>query len=922
MVNKVSRRRVLKGTGAAMLAAASGLSLNTLTATQAPARPDYAGWQQMLRDRTGFDRRTRGAHLVNCTGACPHFIYVRDGVVVRSEQSADLPSFPGLPDSNPRGCAKGVCGVDYLYGAQRLKYPLIRTGERGEGRWRRASWDEALQLIADKIVTAAVRDGPDATSVFCPGPAVAPVAFAAGHRFAHLVGAHAHTFFDWYGDHPPGQTQTLGVQCDTAETADWYNARLLIFWGSNPLETRIPDAHYLTEAALNGTRLVTIAPDYNATATKSHRWLHPRPGTDLALALGMAEVIVREGLYDAAVIREQTDMPLLVRGDTRRFLREADLVTGGAPDRFYAWDRRSQRPVAMKGCWADPAPAAEGSPFLGRDTRGFADGTLALGDLDPALEGRFRVTLRDGRSVEVRPVFDLYKAELLSSHSPDKAAALCGVAPAAIVRLARDYAAARPAMIVSGAGINHWYHGDILLRALHFLAALTGNVGVPGGGVNHYTGQWKSVLLSGLNALAFPTGTARQRFCQTTIWTFVHAEAPAAGLDGGAAALRHSLATGQMPLYPRDGRAPRVFIAYRGNFLNQAKGQGHVLRTLWPKLDLVVDINIRMDTTALYSDVVLPAAHWYEKTDLNMTEEHGFLITTEPAIQPLWEAKSEWEIFRLLSAKVAAVATARGVARLVDTEFAWERDLAGLEDQYTDGGRLVTGEQAAQFLLDRSGNGADLAGVRSDRPRRLVSAFTSPAADDVPYVPFQYFTRLKKPWPTLTGRQQFYLDHPVFLDAGLELPVYRAPLDADPYPLRFNTPHGRLSVHSTWRDNPQMLRLGRGGPVAIVAPGEAARRGLTDDDWAEIHNDHGRIVCRIKIRPGEPAGRVTMNHAPELYMDLIEGGAQSLCPIRINPTQLVGDYGHLVFRPNYYGPSGNQRDVRVEMRRYTGPIPA
>ncbi|MEO5335854.1 MAG: molybdopterin-dependent oxidoreductase [Magnetospirillum sp. WYHS-4] len=931
-MDEVSRRRFLQAAGAATLAAAGagGLSLRTLAAVRNPGGTDYPGWQQQLRDRFGFDRRARVAHLVNCTGACPHFVYVKDGVVVRSEQSADLPAFPGLPDMNPRGCAKGPCGVDYLYGPQRLKYPLIRVGERGQGKWRRASWDEALELIAEKTVQAMVHHGPDTTSVFCPGPAVAPVAFAAGHRFAHLIGAHAHTYFDWYGDHPTGQTQTLGVQCDTAETADWYNARMLVFWGSNPVETRIPDAHFMTEAALNGTRVVTITPDYNGTSSKSHLWLHPHPGTDVALALGMAQVILRDNLYDAASLREQTDMPFLVREDTRTFLREADMVDGGAPGRFYAWDRRTDALAVMKGSWADPAPPSAGSPFLGRDTRGFPDGTLALGDIDPALEGRFRVTLKDGRKIEVRPVFDRYKVQLMSSYTPEKAERLCGVPAATIVRLARDYATTRPAMIVTGAGVAHWFHGDVLLRTLHFLAALTGSVGVPGGGVNHYTGQWKSVLLTGLNELAFPTGRDRQRFCQTTIWTYVHGEVR----DGLARIgrdpeqhLRQSLATGQMPLYPRKGRRPRVFIVYRGNFLNQAKGQQYVLKNLWPKLDLVVDINIRMDTTALYSDVVLPAAHWYEKTDLNMTEEHGFLIASEPAIAPLWEAKSEWDIFRLLSAKVSEVARRHGVERLLDDEFDWNRDLGRLEESFTDGGRLAACGQAAQFLLDHASRAEGvaprpLADVCSSRPQRLPGAFTSPVNGQEPYVPFQYFTRHKKPWPTLTGRQQFYLDHPVFLEAGLELPVYRPPLEADPYPLRFNTPHGRLSVHSTFRDNPQMLRLGRGGPVAIVSPQDAARRGLSDNDWAEIHNDHGRIVCRIKTRSGEPAGRVTMVHAPEMYMDLIEGGSQSVCPVRLNPTQLVGDYGHLVFRPNYYGPSGNQRDVRVEIRRYTGPIPA
>ena len=84
---------------------------------------------------------------------------------------------------------------------------------------------------------------------------------------------------------------------------------------------------------------------------------------------------------------------------------------------------------------------------------------------------------------------------------------------------------------------------------------------------------------------------------------------------------------------------------------------------------------------------------------------------------------------------------------------------------------------------------------------------------------------------------------------------------------------------------------------------------------------HGRVICRVKIRRGEQAGRVSMWHTPELYMDLIEGSTQSVLPVRINPTSLVGNYGHLVFRPNYYGPGGVQRDSRVEVKRYLGATP-
>jgi complex iron-sulfur molybdoenzyme family reductase subunit alpha len=106
-----------------------------------------------------------------------------------------------------------------------------------------------------------------------------------------------------------------------------------------------------------------------------------------------------------------------------------------------------------------------------------------------------------------------------------------------------------------------------------------------------------------------------------------------------------------------------------------------------------------------------------------------------------------------------------------------------------------------------------------------------------------------------------------------------------------------------------------------MAPADAKIRGIKDNDWVEIWNDHGRVICRVKVRKGEQNGRVSMWHTPELYMDLIEGSSQSVLPVRIAPTHLVGNYGHLVFKPNYYGPGGTQRDARVEVKRYTGATP-
>ena len=889
---------------------------------------EYSGWENFHRAQWTWDKKTRGAHLVNCTGACPHFVYTKNGVVMREEQSKDILPFPNVPEYNPRGCNKGECGHDYMYGPHRVKYPLIRVGQRGEGKWRRASWDEALDIIADKVVDTLKNHAPDCISVYSPLPAVAPVSFAAGHRFAHYIGAHAHTFFDWYGDHPTGQTQTAGVQGDSAECADWFNAKYVLLWGANPAQTRIPDAHFLSEAQLNGAKVVSISPDYNSSGIKADKWIHPKSGTDGALAMGMAYVILKEKLYHAHGLKEQTDLSYLVRTDTKRFLREADVVAGGSKDKFYQWDSKTGKAVIPKGCWGDqPEVKAPPVAFMGRNTHTFPKGYIALGDLDPALEGKFTIPLLDGKSVEVRPVFEILKSRVMAENSPDKMEKVTGVPAKAIVELAREYATAKPAMIICGGGTQHWYYSDVLLRAMHLLTALTDNEGKNGGGMNHYIGQWKPVFVPGVVALSWPEGANKQRFCQTTIWTYVHAEVNDEMLSGGTGIdtekyLRHSIATGQMPNLPEQGRDPKVFFVYRGNFLNQAKGQKYVLENLWPKLELIVNTNIRMDSTALYSDIVLPSAHWYEKLDLNVAAEHTFINMTEPAIKPMWESKTDWQIFLALAKRVEMAAKRKNFEKFNDEKFKWVRDLSNLWNQMTMNGKLAEDEAAAQYVLDSApqSKGITLAMLR-EKPQRFKSNWTSPLEEGVPYTPFKNYIVDKKPWPTLTGRQQFYLDHETFFDMGVELPTYKAPIDADKFPLRFNTPHSRHSVHSTFKDNILLLRLQRGGPMVEISPADAQERGIKDNDWVEVWNSHGRVIVRCKVKKGEQNGRVSMWHTPELYMDLIEGSTQSVVPVRITPTHLVGNYGHLVFRPNYYGPGGTQRDARVQVKRYIGATP-
>ena len=236
-----TRRDFLKTMGQVSLVMLANGSIvtSTLAQTEDPMiQHNYTGWENFHREQWTWDKKTRGTHLVNCTGSCPHFVYTKNGVVMREEQSKDTPKLNGIPEYNPRGCNKGECASDYIYSPHRIKYPLIRVGERGEGKWRRVSWDEALEYAANGIVDTLKNDASDCISVYTPVPAVAPASFSAGHRFASFIGGHTHTFFDWYADHPTGQTQTQGLQGDTCETADWYNGRTILSRHAGPAPVR------------------------------------------------------------------------------------------------------------------------------------------------------------------------------------------------------------------------------------------------------------------------------------------------------------------------------------------------------------------------------------------------------------------------------------------------------------------------------------------------------------------------------------------------------------------------------------------------------------------------------------------------------------------------------------------------------------
>jgi anaerobic selenocysteine-containing dehydrogenase len=279
-------------------------------------------WSDRYRDRWKWDRVTWGSHEVDCYPAgCSWRVFTKNGKILREEQAGSFPQVePGIPDMNPMGCQKGACWSHCHYSPDRITHPLKRVGERGAGKFERVSWDEALTDIADAMLDAIEEQG--AESIITP---LTPELGAQPARlFSEALGLPSTDGNAEFQDFSPGWHITWGLFNPTSSMDDWFLAELTLIWHANPVYTNIQWYHYVAESRYNGGEVVTIAPDYSPSAIHADHHLPVRIGTDAALALAMCKVIIDAELYQKQFVQEQTDLPLLVRNDTGRFLRGSE----------------------------------------------------------------------------------------------------------------------------------------------------------------------------------------------------------------------------------------------------------------------------------------------------------------------------------------------------------------------------------------------------------------------------------------------------------------------------------------------------------------------------------------------------------------------------------------------------------------------
>jgi DMSO reductase family type II enzyme molybdopterin subunit len=877
--------------------------------------------------------------------------YLKDGKIVREESAAVFPAVEvGVPDMNPMGCQKGAAWSRMLEGQERVLYPLKRVGERGSGQWERVTWDQAATEIADAILDALDEVGPE--SIIAPsGCNFAPATGAARGRFLGSFGGLTTDVNAEMNDFAPGYYLTYGDMGPVSSVDDWFHAEVFITWFGNPNYTRIPFIHFVNEARYNGCEVVTIAPDFSPSAIHADYYVPVRVGSDAALALAMARVVVDEGLVNETFVKEQTDLPLLVNPATKRFLRESDLIEGGSDEQFYIWDTKADR----------AAPAGRG--------------TLFWEEADPALEGEFNVQGKDGR-ISVTTVFALM-SERLNEYSPERAAEISGVDPETIRMLARKIARKRTSILGALGGAGKLYHGDLIERSQLLLLALTGNWGKHGTGVR----VWLSGLFDGATTFGMKSKRGPEEVTRlldtrdAAMRALIHADPSLTPLIVGIEQAKRMPAVMVPPMtwwyhhvgfrdvwnrrewhdpsmkrafddyfeealakgwwagfdYPRKDQPTRVLIECGGNVMRRTRGgSGMLLEHLWPMLKMVVTLDVRMSTTALYSDFVLPCAQQYEKIGFCFSTTHTMNLTfSDKAVDPPGEAVHEWEAFRRLAEKLENRARARGVEPFTD-DRGGRRDPASAHTSYTRGGLFVDEEVIAdEMLRDSAITGTLPAGASLDMIRergilrwqglgispRSVAQATDPQPNET-YAPYRDHVEKGAPYPTLTRRAQFLIDHDWFIEADEHLPRHKdPPMSGGNYPFQLTSGHNRWSIHSDNTASDMMLNTHRGTPHIVINTRDAERLHIGDNDMVRVYNDQGEYHVPALLSPSPQPGQVVMYNGFDPYQFPGWSNPNDTEPGMIKWLHLAGGYGHLRYWATQWQPCPVMRGTRVGIEK-------
>jgi complex iron-sulfur molybdoenzyme family reductase subunit alpha len=962
-----NRRNFLKvsGLGAALVASQGALFGKNRVISVENGKENYPNTnytEEMYRSEFHYtygkkEEHGFAYHCVNCQGNCAWEIWSHNGVVTRENQSARYPVINAkIPDFNPRGCNKGVLHSQVMYEKDRILYPMKRVGERGAGKWKRVTWDEAGQEVAEKLWDVATdpKRGLDKLMVHAGTGLLTEGRRGGPLRFSTQIGAVRIYPSSYLGDMFTGASVAYG-EGNLGCTYDFqYTVDTAIMWGANPDNTRIPDAHFIWEGKYNGAKVIVITPEFNASARHADLWVPIKSGTDNILAMAVINDIIKNKKYMTGSIKTYTDLPFLVREDNKKLIRRTDIEGHGD----HLWEEEFYFMNNVDGKIAR-APGTEGN----KDNK-----SLRLKDhginIDPALEGRWEITVKEHgheKKVWVTTAFELLKAEAAKFDPanykaidvrPDSKGKtdfqkVTGVHPNIVTILADEFSKAEnnKVTVTTGFALNKIHNGVLNVWNIASICGLTGRYG-PRGGIN----TENEFSLSGLGVLAGFGGKYKPRFGSGFLGEYMMGDMDTEfdkyfsdkdieraynGIVKDKKEFTEILDTmraGEAERKDKDGMIVKpywlpdtaIIVADAKFRRNKAAYNAKFLeRTKW-----LCYVDYRMSATAAMSDLLLPAKSHYEVWDLRASPGyHRFANLANPVanMKAIGEAKDEWTMFAFLAKKLQEHSThpdridqaqikddsglARDGVRRFDIFF---DEYTNIDEESEEELEPVLGiEEDNDKTGDRLALEAALEATDQFKPHTIEKMYkqggflqlnekagkNSPLYADRPYNSLENHVFRFERFETVSGRQTFYVDHDLWIKLGANTNTGRQgikPVD-EKFKFSLMTPHARWSIHSNYKTAKLLQRLQRGKPWIMVNPKVAEGIGVKDGEDVKVYNKLGEFYAMAKVTSAAPLDTLVMEDGwdPNFFREKKHNNV--VVPPSLSLLEMADGWGHLKF---------------------------
>ncbi|HGY1201035.1 TPA: molybdopterin-dependent oxidoreductase [Citrobacter braakii] len=699
----LNRRSFLKGLVA--LGTVAALPGGLLTSRCALAQPPIP-----------FNPKTykisRNACPRNCYDTCSLKTWVKDDVITFVEGAPESTFTHGTP------CVKGLTYPRRVYSPDRIKYPMVQD-VRGSGNWRRISWDEAMQRIATKMLEIKKKDGSMlglALSKYSGNLGVM------GYAVEGMMSSLGYTTrFAGTPCWPAGidaQNYDMGdMWCNDPE--DFVKAKYIIIWGANPAWCSMHTMKYIYQAREKGAKVVVIDPLLTQTAAKADLYLRVRPGSDGALALGMARHLVDKGLVD--------------------------------------------------------------QDFVNNYSHGY-------------------------------PEFEAY---LRSSVTVEWAAEICGLSADAIRQLAEEFTAVNPATVWIGYGMQRHVNGGANVRAIDAFVAMTGNIGIEGGGARYGHLQTWGYNYHGMMQKP-PAGSVGIKGAGGPVGEFVSDSGEKSEYSDRALNINQ---TAQGILDASEPPVRMLWVASKNPFA-QDFDRNKMIKA-FDKLEMVVCVDQFFNETVQHADIVLPVTTTFEQWDVSSSYWHYWLSVNEPAIKPLYECKSDPEIAALLSKTINKLEPGSCTFPQAFDAKRW------LDQEFNEGMGKQFGIVGWDDLLE------------GPRKAKMVSTAA------------WYDRKFKTP----SGKYEFKSER-CAENGHTALSEYKAGAQGA-LPFHLFTPHLQYGLHSQFV-NLDWMQVFWPEPFVYIHPLAAQKKGITEGAHVKVFNEVGHVELRAKITTNVPEDFLVM----------------------------------------------------------------